>query len=143
MSPRIVLLLAIIVIVLIIVLAGPNTPRQPARPADAAALASGAHMYGTYCAGCHGADGKGNGSTARALKAVPPDLTTLARRNRGTYPGGNVFQAIKWGGGVYRPRSGVMPVWGAELKQVSDNDDARLTARIMDLTSHLERLQVQ
>lgn len=122
-----------------------RTPQQEAakQPVSAAALASGAHLYGTYCADCHGVDGKGDGPAAPMLKAAPPDLTTLARNNRGTYPGGHVFQAVKWGGGVYRPRSGVMPVWASRLTQGGNNDDARLSAQIMELTNYVESLQAR
>ncbi len=143
MSPRILRLLSLFV--LLLVLGCASTPQQQAakQPVSPAALASGATMYGSYCADCHGVGGKGNGPATPTLKAAPPDLTTLAKRNRGAYPGGNVFQAIKWGGGVYRPRSGVMPVWGANLRPVSKNDDAQLSARIMELTNYVESLQVQ
>jgi mono/diheme cytochrome c family protein len=138
-------MLLIVAVVLISAIGCTNTRQQQAskQPVSAAALASGAQMYGAYCADCHGADGKGNGPAAPRLKSPPPDITTLARRNRGLFPAGHIYQAIKWGGGVYRPRSKVMPVWGAELKQVSNNDDAQLSARIMDLTNYLESLQVR
>jgi mono/diheme cytochrome c family protein len=145
MSPRTLLLLFVVVILLIITFACSSTSQQQAatQPVSATSLASGAGMYGSYCADCHGADGKGNGPITPTLRVSPPDLTKLAKQNRGTYPAGHVFQAIKWGGGVYRPRSKVMPVWGAQLKQVSSNDDAKLSARIMDLTNYVESLQVQ
>lgn len=144
-SPRTLLLLFVLLIFLVTIIGCASTPQQQVstQPVSAAAMASGAQMYGAYCADCHGADGKGNGPAVPRLKVAPPDLTTLAKRNRGIYPGGHIYQAIKWGGGVYRPRSSVMPVWGAELKQVSSNDDAKLSARIMDLTNYVESLQVR
>ncbi len=144
-SPRTHLLVLIALIGLVVSCGCASTPQQQAakQPVSAAALASGGQMYGTYCADCHGADGTGNGPLAPTLRAAPPDLTRLAKGNRGTYPGGHVYQAIKWGGGVYRPRSNVMPVWAERLKQASNNDDARLSARIMELTNYVETLQAR
>ena len=43
--------------------------------------------YNSYCAICHGPQAKGNGPAATALKKVPPDLTTIAKRNGGPVSG--------------------------------------------------------
>src|SRR3954468_8384772 len=40
---------------------------------------NGKLMFTTYCAPCHGADARGNGPAASALKTRPTDLTGLVK----------------------------------------------------------------
>src|SRR5215475_2380558 len=51
---------------------------------------SGAQMFKEYCASCHGVTGKGDGPAVVFLKAPPPDLRTMAQRNKGKYPAAKV-----------------------------------------------------
>src|ERR1700747_3834949 len=60
----------------------PVIKHVPVRPTSAA---SGPEMFASYCAVCHGADGKGNGPAASALKAPPTNLTALSKNDRGKY----------------------------------------------------------
>jgi mono/diheme cytochrome c family protein len=46
----------------------------------------GPDLFRAYCTSCHGLDGRGAGPAAPALKAKVPDLTLLARNNRGQFP---------------------------------------------------------
>ena len=62
--------------------------------AGEAKQAVGEEIFIRYCAVCHGVDGAGNGPLADALKAVPPDLTTLAKRNGGRFPTDRVAETI-------------------------------------------------
>ena len=55
-------------------------------PRKLIASMEGKDLFRAYCASCHGMDAKGNGPVAPALKAPVPDLTTLAKRNRGVFP---------------------------------------------------------
>src|ERR1700692_1958159 len=54
----------------------------------------GPELFRAHCAPCHGLDAKGAGPAASALKAKVPDLTLLARNNRGQFPVAHVRQII-------------------------------------------------
>ena len=67
----------------------------------------------TYCAECHGVDGKGTGPRSRTLTTKPADLTLLAKKNKGKFDPGTIFQIIDG----RSPRatghlSQEMPIWG-------------------------------
>ena len=66
----------------------PVPGRRRAQPTPPPVIESmyGPDLYRHYCATCHGRDGKGNGPAAAALKVPPPDLTVLARRQKGVFP---------------------------------------------------------
>ena len=82
---------------------------------------SGKDMYVAYCASCHGMDGMGNGPAATALKIPPTDLTMLARKNKGAYPGSDVYEIIVSSGTALIPAHGSaeMPVWGPLFASLS------------------------
>jgi mono/diheme cytochrome c family protein len=73
---------------------------------------SGAHMFKDYCAACHGVDGKGNGPAVVFLKAPPPDLCTMAQRNKEKYPAGKVVYMLNFGPGSQAHGALDMPTWG-------------------------------
>jgi mono/diheme cytochrome c family protein len=54
----------------------------------------GPDLFQAYCTSCHGLDARGAGPAAAALKAKVPDLTLLARNNRGQFPAARVRQMI-------------------------------------------------
>ena len=56
--------------------------KVPIRPTPAE---SGQVMLSEYCVVCHGKDAKGSGPAAPALKVPSADLTTLAKRNGGSF----------------------------------------------------------
>ncbi|MFP7571152.1 c-type cytochrome [Marivita sp. S2033] len=64
------------------------TPEEMPQASDGRAL------FVENCAVCHGADGKGNGSMARAMRKAPPDLTLISLRNRNTFPKAKVLSTI-------------------------------------------------
>src|ERR1700692_3174661 len=64
-------------------------------PPPVTSPANGAEMYTAYCAACHGANGKGDGPAAVALKVPPTDLTQLSAKNNGKFPTSEVYTAIK------------------------------------------------
>jgi len=82
----------------------------PIKDAD---MSSGEKMYVTYCAVCHGTDGKGGGPAATAMKTMPADLTSLAKRNDGKFPASHVYYTIV-GDTAMPVAHGTkdMPVWG-------------------------------
>lgn len=102
---------------------------------------SGAEMFKTYCAACHGADGKGTGPAATALKKTPANLTELTARNGGKFPELKVYGTIK--GDVDTPAHGSrdMPVWGSLFSGISRGNQAEVQLRISNLTAYVQSIQ--
>jgi mono/diheme cytochrome c family protein len=105
--------------------------------------ASGKEMYTQYCAACHGADAKGTGPAAVALKTPPSDLTTLAKRHDGKYPSDVVANILRSGTEVAAHGSADMPTWGPLFKSLDPNHDISVQQRIRNLNVYLESLQAK
>jgi len=103
-------------------------------------------MYGVdnfhaYCSPCHGRDGKGDGPVAPALKRRPSDLTTLARRNHGSFPRADVRGFITNGSReIPEHGSSVMPVWGPTFRAL-DSSDRSVALRIANVVEYLASIQ--
>lgn len=82
-----------------------------------AAEDAGEALYRKYCSSCHGGDGKGRGPVSADLKVKVPDLTTLAKNNRGVFPLRRVMSAIDGTRKVRGHGDPVMPVWGEIFKE--------------------------
>ena len=113
-------------------------------PIESTAVTSGNEMYTTYCAVCHGADGKGNGPAAPALKSHPTDLTMLAKKNGGTFPAAHVTTTLEFG--VENPAHGSkdMPIWGDLFKTLhpaGSNTSALIRLRVSNITDYLKTIQ--
>ncbi len=104
---------------------------------------NGAAMYKSYCAACHGPDAKGNGPAASALKELPPDLTTLAKRNDGKFPETRVMTLLEKGVKGSAHGTSDMPVWGPLFAHVSGHDPSIVNMRISNLIRYMETLQVK
>jgi len=104
---------------------------------------SGKEMYVAYCASCHGADGKGNGPAAAALKTPPTDLTQLAAKNGGTFPDAKIMQIIKGDSMTSAHGNKEMPVWGPVFMQMGGHDTAQVQLRIRNLTKYLASIQAK
>jgi mono/diheme cytochrome c family protein len=100
----------------------------------------GKDNFEAYCAVCHGSDAKGQGPAAPAMKAVVPDLTTIARRNNGKFDESSVEYIIKGTGKTATPAHGVetMPIWGDVFRS---EDSARATLRIKNLVNYVRSIQ--
>jgi len=68
--------------------------------------------YRASCASCHGTDGKGDGPVRQALKIPPPDLTVLAKNNKGVFPYDMVYETIDGRHMASGHGTREMPVWG-------------------------------
>jgi mono/diheme cytochrome c family protein len=105
--------------------------------------ASGKEMYIQYCAPCHGADGKGDGPAASAMKAPPTDLTQLTKKHDGKFPANRISSTLKFGGGPGPHGSADMPVWGPLFQSLDKFHDAVVQQRISNLVSYVETLQAK
>jgi mono/diheme cytochrome c family protein len=105
---------------------------------------SGKAMFTEYCAPCHGADGKGNGPAASAMKAQPTDLTQLARKHEGNYPANHVASVLRFGEGTTGAHgSAEMPVWGPLFHSLDKFHDADVQQRISNIVGYIGTLQVK
>jgi mono/diheme cytochrome c family protein len=111
-------------------------------PVAVVSPAAGPEMFKQYCAACHGMDAKGHGPAAAALKVPAPDLTLLAKNNRGKFPGKRVLAAIRGDVNVPAHGSKDMPVWGNLFREMStSSNEAQVATRLSNLTAHIESLQ--
>jgi mono/diheme cytochrome c family protein len=117
-----------------------STAKGTAAPAKDE-MPSGKQLYVADCALCHGADAKGGGPFSPQLKTWPPDLTQLAKKNNGVFPGMHVSDVVD--GEFEKPAHGSreMPIWGPVFRSMAHghNDSAQL--RINLLVKYLEALQ--
>jgi mono/diheme cytochrome c family protein len=105
--------------------------------------ASGKEMYTSYCAVCHGADGKGGGPAASALKTPPADLTQLSKSNGGKYPALKVSGIIRGTSDLAAHGSKDMPVWGPLFWGMSNGHESEVQQRVANLTHYIESLQAK
>ncbi|HTX37898.1 MAG TPA: cytochrome c [Bryobacteraceae bacterium] len=111
-------------------------------PAHPTTAIDGKVLYREYCAACHGADGKGAGPAAVALKKAPTDLTHIARANNGSFPEERMLRILQGEDSVTAHGSGAMPVWGTVFNNMSPSIEmAQL--RVHALLSYLEKIQVK
>lgn len=109
---------------------------------------SGAADFATFCAGCHGAGGRGDGPQAAGLPRRPADLTRIAARNGGSFPGTRVMAKI-WGYTGGRDGAAVMPAFGPLLGGQLvpyDGGDGIATPtpiRLVQIAEHLRAIQVR
>ena len=106
---------------------------------------SGLELYTRLCSSCHGPNAEGDGPVAPALKTHVPDLTRLAARDGGEFPTEDVRRIIDGRNDrrAHGPRT--MPVWGWQLYDISNADDASERARtdsmIDRLVNYLQSIQ--
>ena len=110
-------------------------------PITATTTMDGHEMFTHYCAVCHGADAKGTGPAAEALKKTPADLTQIARKNGGKFPEVHVMRVIKGDDVVSAHGSRDMPVWGELFRSLHNQADADL--RVNALVQYVEQIQAK
>ena len=103
----------------------------------------GKQMFTSYCAPCHGANARGNGPAASALKQPPTDLTGLAKANHGKYPDTHVVSVMRFGTDVNAHGSAGMPVWGEIFGKMSKTNPQETDLRTTNVSRYLETLQVK
>jgi mono/diheme cytochrome c family protein len=102
----------------------------------------GKSLYNEFCAVCHGADGKGAGPAADALKTPPSDLTQIARRHSGKFPDLAVMSILKGERSVPAHGSQEMTTWGKTFNDVSGNLTVA-QGRMHALVEYLQQMQVK
>ncbi|HUO24486.1 MAG TPA: cytochrome c [Candidatus Aquilonibacter sp.] len=139
--------LAVIVAMFCIFAGGQDEQKAPVTvkhvPIARTSATSGQEMFKDYCAVCHGADGKGNGPAASALKMPPADLTTLAQKNDGKYPAAHVAAVIRGQATLPSHGSQDMPVWGPLFSSISQGHEAQVQQRVANLVAYIGTLQAK
>jgi mono/diheme cytochrome c family protein len=106
-----------------------------------ASAQTGERDYQNYCAQCHGIDGKGG----RKGDIQGPALTPMSQMNGGRFPFQFVYDVIDGRKMAAAHKSLLhMPLWGVYFQpQGSSNSasEAKVTARITDLTRYIQSLQ--
>ena len=117
-----------------------STVKQvPARPTTST---DGKDLFREYCAACHGADGKGGGPAASAMKTAPTDLTRIAAANRGSFPEERMMRILTGQESVAAHGSEAMPVWGAVFSKMSPSLEMK-QQRLHSLMDYLEKIQAR
>ncbi|MDW6020299.1 c-type cytochrome [Mesorhizobium sp. BAC0120] len=110
-------------------------------------MSYGEAEYLNSCAVCHGVEGKGDGPLSDLLVKRPADLTSISKRNGGTFPYARMFAVIDGRYAVPSHGEREMPVWGRQFLE----DDKQLygpaggeivtTERIHELAGYVQSLQ--
>lgn len=116
-------------------------PTVKRAPAGMTSPSSGKEMFLSYCASCHGKDAKGHGPAASALNQPPANLTTLAKRNGGKYPGDKVASVLHGQASLTAHGDQEMPVWGPVFWKMSQGHEEQVHMRIANLNKYLESIQ--
>lgn len=111
-------------------------------PDASLAVEIGAQHYRVYCASCHGPKAKGDGPVAGYLRFAPPDLSKLARRNRGKFDFEKVYKMIDGREALVGHGGPDMPVWGdAFLDARHGYSREKAREQITQLVRYLESIQ--
>jgi mono/diheme cytochrome c family protein len=114
--------------------------------AKAAETDTGKALYTKYCGACHGPEAKGDGLAGTFMRPKPPDLTTFAKRNGGTFPERKVMEIIDGRNTVRAHGDPLMPVWGEIFHEEASWDVRRRTdvqEKIRLITEYLASIQAK
>ena len=116
----------------------------PQNPSLVISSMSGRDLFAFYCASCHGRDGHGSGPAVPALRVPPPDLTTIATRNGGTFPHARVESFVTGDRDQLTPAHGSkeMPVWGPIFGGLDPNDTMN-KVRVANIVGYIESIQAK
>jgi mono/diheme cytochrome c family protein len=106
----------------------------------------GPDLFREHCATCHGADAKGNGPAASALKTKAPDLTILAKNNGGQFPTDRVRKQISGDEVMASHGSREMPIFGSIFRFIEpyeslNPNDNLPKVRLDNLVAYLQSIQ--
>ena len=131
-------LVAVPLLVAAVGLTAQTIKNEPARRLDSV---EGVDSFKEYCAVCHGANAKGDGPAASALKTPPADLTTMAKRH-GRFSETDVETRISGKTLSGAHGSGEMPIWGHVFESIA-SDRAIAQLRVTNLVAYIKSIQVQ
>ena len=99
-------------------------------------------LFRLHCASCHGATAEGDGALAKSLKVRPPDLTKIAKRNKG-FRRDEIRQIIDGRTEVDTHGTRYMPVWGLSLRDPGrmDDQETEIADQIAALVDYLLSIQ--
>ncbi len=107
--------------------------------------------YNSACAVCHGLTGKGDDGPIKELFVKPmPNLTVLAKNNKGIFPFDRVYQIIDGRQEMKAHGSRDMPIWGDRFNNQtslyfdnypSQDKESAARSRILALVEYIYRLQ--
>lgn len=117
-----------------------NTPATRNQNQNEIVPLDGGNIFRHYCAACHGVGGNGDGPVAPVLRAKVPPLTTLARRNHGTFPTARVRSVIAGDEAHAAHGTRAMPVWGPLFHQIEYDQDLGYV-RLQNVTEYLNSIQ--
>jgi mono/diheme cytochrome c family protein len=129
----------------VVSLAGGRAYSQPTiKTATAPRVQSveGVDTFKAYCTSCHGAQAKGDGPAAMALKKVPADLTTIAKRNGGKFSPADVEDVIMGTSVMAAHGSRDMPIWGPVFQTLAP-DNSVVKLRVANLVGYIKSIQTQ
>jgi mono/diheme cytochrome c family protein len=117
--------------------------------ADDKKMDFGKREFVNSCAVCHGQDGKGQTQIIDVLKAAPPDLRLLSRKNGGVFPASRVYETIDGRVALKAHGTRDMPIWGQRFSadgastydDYGYNAEALIRARILGIVDYVYRLQ--
>jgi mono/diheme cytochrome c family protein len=113
-----------------------------AASAQSGQAARGGDIFRTYCAVCHGPTARGDGPLAANMIRRPPNLTEIAKRNKGAYPRDMVYRIIDGRQKVAGHGGPDMPVWGdAFSRSLEDADPDSVKQKIQSLVDYLASIQ--
>jgi mono/diheme cytochrome c family protein len=101
---------------------------------------TGPDLFRAHCAACHGEDARGRGPLASALKTEVPDLTVLAKNNKGEFPAALVRKIVMGEDVLASHGSREMPIWGPIFHQIESDQDWG-NVRIENLLKYLQSIQ--
>lgn len=132
-----------VALALILMLAAPVAAEDP-RPSQPSSNQpySGALLFRTYCSACHGLSATGDGPAADRLPVRPPNLTLIARHNKGRWDSAKMRRIIDGRDPLKGHGGPGMPMWGDAFRSSRENYDERsVDERIRALVDYLESLQ--
>jgi len=113
-------------------------PQRVMAGQDEGFVEKGRQLYKQHCAACHGADARGNGPAAAALKTAPPDLTDIQKKGE-EFSSYKVMIVIEGEKVVPAHGSREMPVWGTIFRRAKG--EMRGQGDVYALMKYVESIQ--